>query len=343
MKNQNFVSNEYYKPKKKGEVAPSSFAGCDLNSDYDFKPKKIVRPEKSVKRNMGTKDNPIFEPDMIFARKYRFALETENGSFPEWAVSKVEVKEVDKSDHRIKKEKRINVWAKEVFKNGECDIEKWLQRYQRSENTCCEKTNFILTTYDGCGSALYSETFEDIRLLTEEYDYNYDVSDVSEKKLGFSYSKKSRVCLLDEKTSEVEKKEDVINYTVQLGYLEGNNGSVTEEIDVLGEFERPSVDIEETELNYLNVRTWLPGKAKWQPVTMKVKYTDSKMITSLINRCDRIRMSIYVYVNGKRTENWIISPLKICKILHLDSEETVVMSFMFENCEYKQYDTEGSK
>ena len=35
---------------------------------------------------------------------------------------------------------------------------------------------------------------------------------------------------------------------------------------------RPQLDIEETELNFLNGVTWIPGKGKWQPMT--VTYID---------------------------------------------------------------------
>lgn len=35
---------------------------------------------------------------------------------------------------------------------------------------------------------------------------------------------------------------------------------------------RPQLDIEETELNFLNGVTWIPGKGKWQPMT--VTYVD---------------------------------------------------------------------
>lgn len=35
---------------------------------------------------------------------------------------------------------------------------------------------------------------------------------------------------------------------------------------------RPNLEIEETEINYLNAKTWIPGKASWQ--TMTVTYID---------------------------------------------------------------------
>jgi hypothetical protein len=36
---------------------------------------------------------------------------------------------------------------------------------------------------------------------------------------------------------------------------------------------RPSLTIEETEINYLNARTWIPGKATWETIT--VTYIDA--------------------------------------------------------------------
>lgn len=35
---------------------------------------------------------------------------------------------------------------------------------------------------------------------------------------------------------------------------------------------RPSLEIEESEINFLNATTWIPGKAKWQPLS--VTYVD---------------------------------------------------------------------
>jgi hypothetical protein len=35
---------------------------------------------------------------------------------------------------------------------------------------------------------------------------------------------------------------------------------------------RPNLEIEETEINFLNAKTWIPGKASWQ--TMSVTYLD---------------------------------------------------------------------
>jgi len=55
------------------------------------------------------------------------------------------------------------------------------------------------------------------------------------------------------------------------GSVTGSNGSTIPEWFVKT-VARPQLDIEETELNFLNAVTWIPGKGKWQPIT--VTYID---------------------------------------------------------------------
>ncbi len=50
------------------------------------------------------------------------------------------------------------------------------------------------------------------------------------------------------------------------------NGSKTVAKDFVKVGNRPQIDIEETEINYLNGKMWIPGKATWQ--TMTVTYYD---------------------------------------------------------------------
>lgn len=44
---------------------------------------------------------------------------------------------------------------------------------------------------------------------------------------------------------------------------------------------RPSLDIEETEINFLNAVTWLPGKARWQPINVTYHDTSSADMSGL--------------------------------------------------------------
>jgi hypothetical protein len=46
---------------------------------------------------------------------------------------------------------------------------------------------------------------------------------------------------------------------------------------------RPNLEIEETELNFLNAVTWIPGKAKWQPITVTYIDVASRDMQGLYN------------------------------------------------------------
>jgi hypothetical protein len=46
---------------------------------------------------------------------------------------------------------------------------------------------------------------------------------------------------------------------------------------------RPHVEIEETELNFLNAVTWLPGKAKWQPISITYYDVANSSLQGLMN------------------------------------------------------------
>jgi len=46
---------------------------------------------------------------------------------------------------------------------------------------------------------------------------------------------------------------------------------------------RPNLDIEETEINFLNAVTWLPGKAKWQPITVTYYDVANQSLQGLFN------------------------------------------------------------
>jgi hypothetical protein len=60
-------------------------------------------------------------------------------------------------------------------------------------------------------------------------------------------------------------------WTMKIIYcISGTQKTVAEEFVKIGA--RPQIDIEETEINYLHGKMWIPGKATWQ--TMTVTYYD---------------------------------------------------------------------
>lgn len=46
---------------------------------------------------------------------------------------------------------------------------------------------------------------------------------------------------------------------------------------------RPSLTIEETQIDHLNARTWIPGKASWEPITVTYMDTAHEEMRSLYN------------------------------------------------------------
>lgn len=46
---------------------------------------------------------------------------------------------------------------------------------------------------------------------------------------------------------------------------------------------RPNLEVEETEINFLNATTWVPGKAKWQPISVTYLDVASSDMQGLFN------------------------------------------------------------
>lgn len=46
---------------------------------------------------------------------------------------------------------------------------------------------------------------------------------------------------------------------------------------------RPQLDVEEAEINFLNATTWIPGKAKWQPLNVSYHDTTDMDMQGLYN------------------------------------------------------------
>jgi hypothetical protein len=72
-------------------------------------------------------------------------------------------------------------------------------------------------------------------------------------------------------------------------------GSVDEELVKLAS--RPNISIEETEINMKNAKTWIPGKASWETIT--VTYYDLAGDTSVLRLYDWLA-TVYDFTSGIR-------------------------------------------
>lgn len=79
-------------------------------------------------------------------------------------------------------------------------------------------------------------------------------------------------------------------YTFEVVQLCGNQSIPAHFVKVAS---RPSLTIEETEINYLNAKTWIPGKASWETIT--VTYIDAA-VTELQPLYNWLA-SVYNYAN----------------------------------------------
>ena len=109
----------------------------------------------------------------------------------------------------------------------------WIEKL---ENNNDEPLTF--TTYDGCGSVLYEYTFEGLKLESHTSHFDYASSDCATRCFEISYEKYE----YNVKMKEIKKLEIVEN-----------------------EIEKPEeIVIEETEINFLNSKVWLPGKVEFK-------------------------------------------------------------------------------
>lgn len=229
-----------------------------------MKEKRPQRYSAHAQRPMGL--GKLGGANMIFVRKFRFSLEGSN--LEDWSIKAVslnltkntlmirgyEVVETPNltSDERLRgkagKDVPIEIWATGLSEG------RWPNEVLR------------LTTFDGCGNGLYEYTFEGLKIIDRQLDFNMDVSDESLQNILVSFKNYKRVFL----------PESYKHYWRFL--LEGNN----REIDVVIEG-RPNIDIEETSINFMNAKMFLPGKAKWQKLTMHVKQEDVPSLLKLVN------------------------------------------------------------
>lgn len=121
-------------------------------------------------------------------------------------------------------------------------------------------------TYDGCGEPIYEYVFESLTLQNRQLKFDYSTSDESTQKLVLKFEKHSYEFL-----QHVNAKKYSWRFK-----LDGRK-EVDVDID-----DRPKIEIEETSVGRLNGTTWIPGRAKWQKISMTVANEDMKALQGLM-------------------------------------------------------------
>lgn len=218
--------------------------------------------------NMGIGD--LGKPETVFSRKFRWTLGSANlpPEFMKHAKFDYVNKTIELSYYDIicaEQGMHALVWADNIPRNEE----------------------LVFTSYDGCGNPLYTLAFSGLTLLSHEADFDYESSEPAVTVLTVRYDTIQKTLIA---CPDVFKR-----YTWKLAF-EGQEYDFT----WLSDEQRPNLNIEETEINHLNAKMWLPGKAKWNSLEIRAPWVLHSKFK------DRFDFSMNLYVNDKIAEVWNI-------------------------------------
>lgn len=279
--------------------------------------KEGVKNYKEAKnRNMGL--GVLGDPSITFVRKFRWTMQ--GLGLPEHFMKKVAFDFAAKT---------INLEAYEiVLSNAEdIDIQRWLESNLNREE-------LFFTTYDGCGTPLYQYVFSDLTLLSDKADFDYASSEESTRKVSLKYENCERRYLAG------PKKEPLV---IKKGYdwtlnLEGSNAEY--EVKVA---QRPQLEIEETEINFLASKMWIPGKATWEDMTFSLdRQHDMKFLTLLIeDKAPTLHLNLYSRGVRQKLETWV---LKNCRVQRLNQDDDkYIVTVRYNSVEYKNVKVENEQ
>lgn len=228
--------------------------------------------KKLERVNMGI--GQLGSSEIIFVRKFRFQLEGDH--FEPWSVQKVSVDLTNK---------QLNFECYEVvdMNGNDSPVEMWLQGML---NDHWPNETLRLTTLDGCGMPLYEYIFENLK-VRNRYTLDFDMATSNEvtQKVLVEFKNYKRNFLIPKKH----------NSKLILG---------DKEIDVVLK-KRPTLNIEETEINYLNSQLYLPGQNHWEDLVLTVKNEDQ--VPYLLSQCKNSMKGVLVL----KKESWEIGQMCI--------------------------------
>jgi hypothetical protein len=173
-------------------------------------------------------------------------------------------------------------------------------------------------TLDGCGNVLYILKFTNLSLLEHKAEFDYSSSDPATTVLTVKYEiiHKQLVACPDE----------FKRYTWKL-LVAGR------EIPVFVN-NRPSVNIEETEISHLNATMFLPGSAKWEPLKLTLSAEDLKSVLD-INKVlmgQKFNVDLKLYENELLRETWQLNNVFVVNTTIFDS--TTDMEIYYDSVRY---------
>ena len=276
------------KNKKPKGTVKSSKVPCAV--EQDVLKKQLLsdcKTEEKPKKSMGI--GPLGSPDLIFSRKFRWTLEGQH--LPAHFVKNVKFDYVNKKitfeyyDVATSTDGfHALVWADHLGKRKLPD------------------ETLTFSTYDGCGVELDRQIFKGLKLLAHYCDFDYASSDEATQNIVVSYEYINIELLVCPSP--------IKNYEWKMHFEDEDGRQLTPQSMVLLT-ERPNLSLEETEINHLNAKLFLPGKARWEHVKVvaskEVRVHVAKLSAALAERNTEIprHTAVLTYCeNGEDVEQW---------------------------------------
>jgi len=259
---------------------------------------KSLRGKKKRKRRKSMGLPPaIADGSCVFVRQFRWTMNSK--SLTEYWLRKVSF------NFGLK---QIQLEAYEVMDNGKCNIIDWARDIPKDEP-------LEFTTYDGCGVALYRYKFYSIQPLYRKVDFDYASSDCAIHQITLSYEEDDYEASPSEDGAgnpivDVPKTVPKKGFDWTARIITKNNQCLGEELPVTVDV-RPTLNVEETEINFLNSKTWIPGKSAWEDITLKLPKQSQRLLKNLVwgrtNKRESYDLGLYLYTRDKKLlERWVL-------------------------------------
>lgn len=290
----------------------------DLLKEVNKIKEKTLNYKDQKSRSMGL--GSLGEPETVFVRKFRWTMRA-----------------LDLDPHYMKKvefdfaKKLIHFEAMEVVFPGSKDIQ--IQAWLESD---LSKETLVFTTYDGCGKPLYQYNFSHLEVVSDKANFDYSVSDESTRNVTLSYKDYERVFHAGPEKPVVVKK----GYDWRLR-LAGDFVGVEYDVKVEA---RPTLEIEETEINFLNSKTWIPGKAHWTDITFTFdRQHDMELLSTLVKGTKPVTLLLAMYSRGdsKLLETWELQGAKLISTSQVEDKFTIKVRY--DSVRYHAAPKEGDK
>jgi len=260
---------------------------------------QITKECKPASRPMGIMGE-LASPETVFVRQFRWTLESKLLK-PE-VVQKLDVDFTNKT---------IDMHVLEIVTTCQpINVHHWLDAVKRKDH----QENLTFTTYDGCGNALYQYVFHKVELVSDGFSFDYSKSDISVRKIRVKY---------DEASYELSPKMK----QEPTWHLASKNSSIPIKLKV-----RPTIDFEETEINFLNAKAWVPGRAAWLSLEFETTKADSNHATVWL-ACG-IGVSLELREGNKVLETWELNGTQLKK--YTVEEDSHKYEILYDTVKYRK-------